>query len=76
MTVTGEIIRSIRVSKNLTQVEFAAQLRVSRSCIAAVESGHRKVSDRLRTLIAQTYGGDATVHEAFRRAKEFSRLAL
>jgi transcriptional regulator with XRE-family HTH domain len=74
--VTGEIVRSIRVSKNLTQVEFASKLHVSRSCIAAVESGHRKVSDRLRTIVAQTYGGDEAVHEAFRRAKEFSRLSL
>lgn len=71
-----ETVRAIRVSLNMTQEEFAAVLNVSRSSIAAVESGHRVVSNKLRTRIKQTFGDDKTVAEAIRREKEFDRLAL
>ncbi|MDQ8733201.1 helix-turn-helix transcriptional regulator [Paenibacillus sp. LHD-38] len=74
--MNGDAVRVIRISKDMNQKEFAAILAVSRSCIAAVESGHRAVSDKLRTRIAQTFGGYESVMEAFRRAKEFGKLAL
>ena len=69
--MTGETVKAIRISKNMTQDEFAEILKVSRSCIAAVESGHRAVSDGLRIRIRQKFGGDNEVAEAMRRFKLF-----
>lgn len=74
--MNADILRTIRVSKNLTQQEFAKSLRVATSTIAMIESNQRKISDKLRTRIKQTYGGDETVAEAIRREKEFDKMAL
>lgn len=74
--MNGEAVRAIRISKNMTQPEFAAVLKVSRSCIVAVENGYRAVSENLRIRIAQTFGGDDDVTEAMARAKEFGKLSL
>jgi transcriptional regulator with XRE-family HTH domain len=74
--VSGEAVRAIRISKDMTQPEFAAVLRVSKSCIAAVESGHRAVSANLRVKIAQTFGCGPDIIEAIARAKDSDKLAL
>lgn len=74
--MSGEAVRAIRISLNLSQREFASMLKVSRSVIAAVESRHRSVSDNLRIRIAQTFGCGDEVIEAITRAKESSKLAL
>lgn len=74
--MSGEDVRAIRISRNMTQTEFAAYLRVSRSTIGIVESGHRPVSDNLRIRIAQTFGCGEDVIEAIARAKNSAKLAL
>lgn len=74
--MSGEAVKAIRISKGMTQPEFADALNVSRSCIAAVESGHRPVSQTLRFKIAQTFGTGDDILEAITRAKESAKLAL
>lgn len=74
--MSGEAVRAIRISKDMTQPVFAAMLNVSTSCIGAVESGHRAVSHKLRTKIAQTFGTGDDIIEAIARAKDANKLAL
>lgn len=74
--MNGETVRAIRIYKEMTQPEMAALLKVSTSTIAAVENGHRIVSDNLRIRIAQTFGAGDDILEAIARAKESERLAL
>lgn len=74
--MNSETVRAIRVSKGLSQTAFAKSIGVAESTIAAVESGHRRVSYNLQLRIKQRYGGDEAVEEAFRRAKEFDKMAL
>lgn len=73
--MNGETVRAIRVYKEMTQPEFAAVLKVSKSCIAAVESGHRVVSDNLRIRIAQTFGMGTDILEAIAAARASSNLS-
>jgi antitoxin HigA-1 len=74
--MSGEAVRAIRIKHNMTQPEFAARLKVSKSCIAAVETGHRAVSDKLRTKIAQTFGVGDDIIEAIAAAKAMKKLTL
>lgn len=74
--MTGEAVRAVRILKNMSQPEFAAVLKVSKSCIAMVESGQRAVSDKLRIKIAQEFGTGDDVTEAIVRAKESTKLVL
>ncbi|TLS53386.1 helix-turn-helix transcriptional regulator [Paenibacillus antri] len=74
--MSGDAVRAIRISKNMSQPEFAEVLNVSRSCIDAVESGRRAVSRKLRIKIAQTFGVDDEIIEAIARAKDSNKLAL
>ncbi|WP_110930589.1 helix-turn-helix transcriptional regulator [Paenibacillus bouchesdurhonensis] len=74
--MSGDAVRAIRISQNMVQNEFAQALNVSRSCIAAVESGHRPVSHALRIKIAQKFGTGDEIIEAITRAKESAKLAL
>lgn len=74
--MNSDTIRAIRVSKGMSQAVFARSIGVAESTIAAVESRHRSVSDRLAHLIKQHYGADPDVLEAIRREKQFDRLTL
>lgn len=74
--MSGEAVKAVRISKGMSQPEFAEALKVSRSCIAAVESGHRPVSSALRIKIAQNFGTGEDIIEAITRAKESVKLAL
>lgn len=72
----GMAVKAIRLKKGLTQVQFAAMLNVSASCIAAVESGHRAVSHNLRIKIAQAVGMGDEIIQAIVAAKASQTLAL
>lgn len=65
------LIKDIRHYKGMTQPQFAEWLGVAESSIAQVESGHRRVSDRLAAKIALKF--DVTDEEFIayreRRAK-------
>lgn len=74
--MNGVAVRAVRISKGMTQEDFAKILNVSRSCIAAVESGFRPVSPALRIKIAQTFGTGEDITEAITRARESEKLAL
>ncbi|RAI96870.1 helix-turn-helix protein [Paenibacillus pabuli] len=72
----AQSVRAIRISRNMRQTDFAEALSVSRSCIAAVEGGHRPVSYNLRIRIAQVFGTGDDVITAIQRAKDSDKLAL
>jgi len=74
--MNGDTVKAIRLSRNMTQPEFAAAVKVSQSLVWAVENGQRSVSDSLRIKIAQTFGTGDDIVEAIARAKESSKLAL
>ncbi|MGF7033737.1 transcriptional regulator with XRE-family HTH domain [Paenibacillus mucilaginosus] len=65
----GKSIQAIRMHQGMTQEEFAEAIGVSQSTVAAVETGYRAVSDRVRIRIAQVFGTDDPILEAIRRAK-------
>ncbi|RED32417.1 helix-turn-helix domain-containing protein [Paenibacillus sp. VMFN-D1] len=69
-------VKAIRLSKNMSQQEFADALHVSRQCITAVECGYRAVSSNLRIRIAQKFGTGPDIVEAIERAKQSENLAL
>ena len=50
--MNDDLVRTIRHYKGMTQPQFAEWLGVAESSIAQVESGHRRVSDRLSARIA------------------------
>ncbi|WP_145039785.1 helix-turn-helix transcriptional regulator [Paenibacillus sp. Y412MC10] len=68
-------VRAIRIKMGFTQEQFAAQLGVSRSLIASVETGMRAVSQKLQIKIAQLAGIDREMVEAVERARFASILA-
>ncbi|MEC0253620.1 helix-turn-helix transcriptional regulator [Paenibacillus lautus] len=68
-------VRAIRIKMGFTQEQFAAQLGVSRSLIASVETGIRAVSLKLQIKIAQLGGIDREMVEAVERARYASILA-
>lgn len=68
-------VRAIRIKMGFTQEQFAAQLGVSRSLIASVETGMRAVSLKLQIKIAQLVGIDREMVEAVERARYASILA-
>lgn len=72
----GSTVKAIRISKGLTQAEFAEILGVVESSISRIESGQRGVSDRIRIRIAQLFGGDPEVEQAIQRARAFEKLSL
>lgn len=47
-----ETFRALRLSKNMTQIEFGELLGVSESTIAAIENGRRLISDKVRARLA------------------------
>lgn len=68
-------VRAIRIKLGYTQEQFAAQLGVSRSLIASVETGLRAVSKKLEIKIAQLVGIDSNIIEAVERARYSSLIS-
>lgn len=51
--MNAEHFKAIRLSKRLTQKQFADLLGVSRSTVEAIENGRRPISDTVRARLAQ-----------------------
>jgi len=63
----GELLRSIRLGEESSQIDFARRLEISRSHLCDVEKGRKTVSPRRAARFARTLGyGEA----------QFVRLAL
>lgn len=48
-------LKEIRLSKNLSQDEFAKKIGISRSHVASLESGRKNLTDRLINDITREY---------------------
>lgn len=62
----NKTVKEIRLANGLTQREMAQELGVALSTIAMVESGGRRVTDKLRFKIARRFpidSGTATIIE-------------
>jgi len=55
MTISKRI-RHLRLTLNMSQVEFAKAIYISNGYIAELECEHRKVNDRIVHLISLTFG--------------------
>lgn len=71
----GKAVRAIREHKQMSQSEFAKAIGVSQQTVAAVESGKRSVSDRVRYRISALFEVEETI-EIVRRARLVDRLIL
>ena len=69
----NERIKMLRMSKGLTQQEFADRLKVSRSNIANYENGNRAPVDAMVSLICKEFNVN---EDWLRYGKEPMRLAL
>ena len=54
-TILSQRIIEIRKALDLTQVEFADDLKISQSHVGALEKGTRKIPERIIKLICFTY---------------------
>ena len=63
----GGLMKSIRLSDELTQVEFAKQLKISKQHLCDIERGRKYVSPKLASQYADKLGYSQ---------KQFIRLAL
>ncbi|MDF1761326.1 MAG: helix-turn-helix transcriptional regulator [Coxiellaceae bacterium] len=63
----GKLLWSIRMSDELTQVEFAAQLKMSKQQLCDIEHGRKPVSPKLAAAYASKLGYSE---------QQFVRLAL
>lgn len=54
--MTGDVIREIRLSLGMSQVEFAAKLGISQSAVGMYEQNRRNPSPRILTKIAELAG--------------------
>lgn len=52
---TGERVRSVRKSLNLTLEKFGAGVGVKKSAISEIESGRNALTDQMATAICRTY---------------------
>jgi len=52
----GAAVEALRVGDELTQVEFAKKLRISRQYLCDVEKGRRRVSPGQAAKFAQAFG--------------------
>ena len=53
---TGERIKYLRQVLKIPQVKFAKAIYISSGYIAELETGHRKINERIIRLISLTYG--------------------
>ncbi|MDR3302117.1 MAG: helix-turn-helix transcriptional regulator [Spirochaetaceae bacterium] len=49
-------LKDVRLALGMSQAEFRGGLRVSGGHYAEIELGHRRVNDRLTSLVCATYG--------------------
>lgn len=56
-------IRELRISKKLTQDQFAKLLGVSRGTVGQLESGRMKVSERIADKVWEVFGVEIGVDE-------------
>jgi transcriptional regulator with XRE-family HTH domain len=56
MAAINERIRVVRKHFKMTQAEFAAKIYVSFGFFSALEHGHKRVTERVRKLVAVTFG--------------------
>lgn len=68
--MNDNLLRTIRHYKGMTQPQFAEWLGVAESSIAQVESGHRRVSDRLAAKIALKFDITDDDFIAYRERRE------
>lgn len=52
---TGERVRAIRKSLDLTLDEFGSGLGVKRAALSSIETGRNKLTDQMATAICRTY---------------------
>ncbi|WP_332021920.1 helix-turn-helix domain-containing protein [Kaistella sp.] len=57
---THDIIKKIRSEKNLTQVEFAEKLGISRSALTQLEAGNTKPSFDVLKILSEEFGVDVS----------------
>jgi len=55
---TGERIRQLRQTINLTQTKFAERIGISASYVAEIELGNKPANDRTMRLISMEYNVD------------------
>ncbi|MDL2236986.1 helix-turn-helix transcriptional regulator [Christensenellaceae bacterium OttesenSCG-928-K19] len=55
MTI-NERVKAVREELGLSQIKFAEGISISNGYLASIETGIRKVNDRLVKLISSTYG--------------------
>jgi transcriptional regulator with XRE-family HTH domain len=63
----GDLMKSIRLSDEISQVEFAKQLKISKQHLCDIERGRKYVSPKLASQYADKLGYSQ---------KQFIRLAL
>jgi len=52
MTTVGDLIRTLRTEKDLTQKELATKVRIPRGTVSNIENGHSGLTtDRARKLL-------------------------
>ena len=51
-----ELFRFIRISKRMTQREFAKKLGVSHALVAEIERGNRRITTRTRNKVMHSFG--------------------
>jgi transcriptional regulator with XRE-family HTH domain len=54
--VNAEIVRFIRKTNDLSVREFATKINVSHSLISRIEGGDRRITDKIRRRIVETFG--------------------
>ena len=54
-TMTGEVLRQLRIERGYTQNELAKYLRVSRSLVSKIETGQREASPELTKRIIELF---------------------
>ncbi|MEI3606907.1 helix-turn-helix transcriptional regulator [Pseudogracilibacillus sp. SE30717A] len=66
----GNLVRTIRHYKGMTQPQFSKWLGVAESTIAQVEAGHRNVSENLASKIALKFDVTNANFIAYRERRE------
>lgn len=69
-----ETFRKIRLYLRKTQEEFAKDLGVSDSTIAAIETGRRAISDRVRMRLAVKFEITNDFIESMERAEKLTNI--
>jgi DNA-binding XRE family transcriptional regulator len=76
LIVNNLTVRAIRLYHGLSQEAFAERLGVSKSTIAAIETGRRRVTKNVQIKIAQKFELTDDLIQAIQRTQEASKLAI